>query len=267
MNDEMHSAKSPPRRRQERLTMRHDCFQPMSFDEGRHHVVGDCNGFSMAERWEAETPAFAEAILRRARLAGPARKRGCRILDYGCGVGRLAKAMLTRSDSVRVTGVDASEAMLNQARNYVANSRFEAFSPETLHRFHDPRTFDIACCVYVLQHVPAVEIRDVLARIHYFMKEDGVFVHCSSDCRMAITFNRSGFFDDRFLGVDLQFEISRLFEPLGPLFNKNDLGGNYILKKMVTGCDGGLSHPALAYRKRKRRIGLEHGSIDVVLPK
>ncbi len=41
--------------------------------------------------------------------------RGRRVLDVGCGTGRLARALVAR-DAAKVWGVDASEAMLAQAR-------------------------------------------------------------------------------------------------------------------------------------------------------
>ena len=43
--------------------MEHNLFKPSSFEEGKHGVVGDCNGFTMQQRWDAETPIFADAIL------------------------------------------------------------------------------------------------------------------------------------------------------------------------------------------------------------
>ena len=65
---------------------KHGLFKPKSFEEGQHAVVGNCNGYSMDDRFKLETPLFAKAILRQADgLGNPI------ILDYGCGVGRLAR--------------------------------------------------------------------------------------------------------------------------------------------------------------------------------
>ncbi len=222
-----------------RVLKDHNLFKPDNLEQGRHEVVGDCNGFTMQQRWEAETPAFAEAILRFARREGE-------ILDYGCGVGRLAKEILKQNKSVYITGTDASKKMLIQAEVYVDNGRFGAVLPHNL-----TQKFDIIYLVYVLQHVPAIEIREVLSRIHTHLKDDGVFIYCSSDYRMAIRYDGQGFFDDRFLGVDLQAEVLRLFDLEKPLFDEKTLEGNPILKKMITGCDGGLAHPAFVYRKKK----------------
>jgi len=217
--------------------MDHKLFKPKTFEEGRHAVVGDCNGISMQERWKVETPLFAEHILSYA-------KPKAKILDYGCGVGRLAKEILTQDKSVYVIGTDDSNAMLNESTEYVqVPDRYKALLPYALRG----NTFDVIYCVYVLQHVPAIQIRDILSRIHHYLKDDGVFIYCSSDYRMCIRYDQPGFFDDRFLGVNLQEEIERLFTRQEPLFDEDTLNKNPILDKMIR---SGLQHPAIVYKKK-----------------
>lgn len=217
--------------------MNHNLFKPKNFEEGKHAVVGDCNGFTMQERWDKETPLFAKEIVK-------ALSDGTRVLDYGCGVGRLAKEVLSKTELyVSLTGVDASSKMMEQAYSYVGNSRFHTREPKALED-----KYDLAYCVYVLQHVPAIEIREILARIHYHLKDDGVFVYCSSDYRMAITYNNTGFFDDQFLGVNLQDEVKRFFKIERPLFDQITIDNNPILKTMI---QGGLPHPAFVCSKKK----------------
>jgi len=221
--------------------MEHNLFKPHSFEEGKHAVVGDCNGFTMQQRWDAETPLFAKAILQNLTQ----KRNQAYILDYGCGVGRLAKEVLKQHpNDIQVVGVDASEQMCKEAVTYVANPRFNSYHPTALEKEIE---FDLAYCVYVLQHVPSIEIREILARIHSHLKDDGVFVYCSSDYRMAIRFDDGGFFDDRFMGINLQEEVERLFEYQGELFDQVTLESNPILKTMIV---GGLPHPAKVYKKR-----------------
>ncbi|HUS87967.1 MAG TPA: methyltransferase domain-containing protein, partial [Desulfosporosinus sp.] len=107
--------------------MEHKLFKPKGFQEGKHAVVGDCNGIPMEERWEAETPAFAKEIVKNCPEGG-------RILDYGCGVGRLAKAVLELRPDVHVVGVDASNEMIKQAIEYVNTDGFACCRPEELSR-------------------------------------------------------------------------------------------------------------------------------------
>jgi ADP-heptose:LPS heptosyltransferase/SAM-dependent methyltransferase len=222
--------------------MNHNLFKAQTFEQGKEEVVGACNGFSMDERWRTETPLFAKAILSRL----PKQHEGtlC-VLDYGCGVGRLAKECLSQKETLWLTGLDASADMLKQAKEYVNDPRFDTILPyEITHQY------DLIYCVYVLQHAPAIEIREILARIYNHLKDDGVFVYCSSDYRMAIRFDGQGFFDDRFLGVNLREEISRFFQEVEPLFTQEELSANQVLGKMIAGNDGGLAHPAFVYKKR-----------------
>jgi ADP-heptose:LPS heptosyltransferase/ubiquinone/menaquinone biosynthesis C-methylase UbiE len=228
--------------------MEHRLFKPSSFEEGKHEVVGDCNGIPMQTRWEVETPLFAKEILKYCPANGS-------ILDYGCGVGRLAKEILTQNPAVTVWGTDASLDMLNEAVKYVNNPKFIAATPPNL-----TNKFDVIYLVYVLQHVPAIEIREILARIHHHLKDDGIFVYCSSDYRMAIRFDQGGFFDDRFLGINLQEEVSRLFDYKAELFDETTLEANPVLKTMIK---GGLPHPAKVYTKKKLNDYLHIGQAQV----
>ena len=217
--------------------MDHNLFKPKNIEDAKHSVVGDCNGIPMAERWEKETPVFAKAILSHAQS-----KPGFTILDYGCGCGRLSKEILKQDSKVTVIGLDASKDELRLAKEYVNDSRFIPVLPHELNQ-----KVDLIYCVYCLQHVPAIEIREVLQRIHTFLKDDGIFVYCSSDYRMAIRFDGQGFFDDRFLGVNLREEIGRLFKETGSLFDMSDPALEPVVKKMVW---GELPHPAKFFKKK-----------------
>jgi SAM-dependent methyltransferase len=218
--------------------MDHSLFKPKSIEEGKHNVVGDCNGFSMEDRWEVETPLFVEEIVKYA-------PKHATILDYGCGVGRLSKEILKQRDDVQVVGVDASAEMLEQSTKYVDHPSFIPSLPGTLWLLNV--RFDLCYCIYVLQHCPAVDLRTSLQRIHYFLKDDGTFVYCSSDYRMAIRFDEENFFDDRFLGVNLQEEVGRLFGKRHDLFSDAQLKSNALLDHMIR---GGLQHPAHVYCKQ-----------------
>ena len=96
--------------------MEHNLFKPHSFEEGQHEVVGDCVNTSMQERWDKETPVFAKAIIDNIPT-----KDNAFVLDYGCGVGRLAKEVLLQRPNTTIIGTDASVQMLEQAYKYVDN--------------------------------------------------------------------------------------------------------------------------------------------------
>ena len=98
-------------------------------------------------RWALETPYVIEMI-GQSLAPGP----GAVVLDYGCGVGRLAKAMI-EAFGCRVIGVDISAAMRTLSVGYVDDDRFVVLSPPQLDglvgaglRVHG------AISVWVLQH-------------------------------------------------------------------------------------------------------------------
>lgn len=230
--------------------MDHPLFKEKTFIEACKSVVGVCNNISFEERWDKETPDFAKKILKHVSGESP------RILDYGCGVGRMSKEIIKQHPTARVVGVDASAVQLQHSREYINDERFTASFPHELEG-----QFDLVYCLYVLQHVPSIELREAIARIHYRLKSDGVFIYCSSDTRMAVRWDSAAFFDDRFLGVNIRAEVEKLFEPVGDLFSKEDFEGNEILRRIILGFDGrktptaegmyGVTHPAIIYKPRK----------------
>ncbi|TDG13511.1 bifunctional 2-polyprenyl-6-hydroxyphenol methylase/3-demethylubiquinol 3-O-methyltransferase UbiG [Seongchinamella unica] len=80
---------------------------------------------------------------------------GKRLVDVGCGGGILAEAMAQRG--ARVTGIDMGEAPLAVARLHQLESGVEV---EYLHSTAEtlaagqPESFDIVCCLEMLEHVP-----------------------------------------------------------------------------------------------------------------
>jgi cyclopropane fatty-acyl-phospholipid synthase-like methyltransferase len=121
-------------------------------------------------RWRTETPYVIE-LIRRSFALGP----DMVVLDYGCGIGRMAKAMIDAS-GCRVVGLDISESMRRLARDYVGSDRFSVVSPSQYDiMVRDGLRVDAAIAVWVLQHClkPAEDI----ARIRRSLVADGgIFV-------------------------------------------------------------------------------------------
>ncbi len=75
-------------------------------------------------------------------------------LDFGCGVGRISRALSARFETV--IGTDVSEAMLEEARRVNScfkNLKFVRNSPDRLDTV-EPRTVDFVYTAIVLQHMP-----------------------------------------------------------------------------------------------------------------
>ena len=106
------------------------------------------------------------AIRRLEELGLPA--RGPRALDFGCGIGRLSRALAAHYD--HVTGVDISSTMVDLARKEnsdVQNVEFVYNAAPNLEIVGDAR-FDLVYTRGVLQHLPDHEA--VRTFVHEFVR-------------------------------------------------------------------------------------------------
>lgn len=224
-------------------------FRQPEFKSARNSVVGDINGISVDERWERETELFADAIVRQMP------RGSCTVLDFGCGIGRMSKAILSLRQDCSIMGTDNSDVQLAHATSYIQSPRFTGVMP---HLVEGP--FDFAFSLYVLQHVKAVHLRQAIQIIHANLAPGSLFVHCCSEHRMAVRIDANRFIDDGFLGAHVSSEIELLFEPIGDLFTPKELEEHTLLRRIILGETGyeelesrevlGEPHPARVYRRR-----------------
>lgn len=105
-------------------------------------------GETTDERWERETPHLVDIV---GQWLTP--RPEALLIDYGCGIGRLSKALIERF-GCRVLGVDISASMRALAPDYVGSEQFSVASPEQLDAMVDNGLrADGALAVWVLQHV------------------------------------------------------------------------------------------------------------------
>lgn len=117
-------------------------------EQAKAVIVTGEGGVSSAERWQTETPYLVADVARRLAI-GP---ETC-VLDYGCGIGRIAQELIEQC-GCRVIGVDASRAMRDLAPGYVLSERFNIWSPEVLEQMVSKGfRVDCAISVWVIQHV------------------------------------------------------------------------------------------------------------------
>jgi SAM-dependent methyltransferase len=99
-----------------------------------------------------------------------------RVLDFGCGAGRLSQALAEHAG--QVVGVDVSEPMLATARMLDRSDgkcEFVANDVPDLSRFADG-TFDLVYSELVLQHLPLDAIEGYLAEFMRVLHSGGVAV-------------------------------------------------------------------------------------------
>ena len=128
-------------------------------------------------RWDLD--AFLETgevevertLGRVAELGLPERRD--RALDFGCGVGRITRALAARFGEV--VGLDASRTMVEHARRInedVANASFLAGSLAEL----EPGSFDLTWSVLVLQHLAPDEVEPAIERLVALVRPGGAAV-------------------------------------------------------------------------------------------
>lgn len=139
---------------------------PRTFDQAMAIAITPEDGLTTEQRMKVETPYFADLIDRHIKIT-----QESRVLDYGCGPGRMSKEILIRH-SPRVYGVDISPPMLAFAVAHTYSERFMALSPLMV---DDLPSVDVIVLTWVLQHIPNVD--GTLAMLMNKMKPQGrIFV-------------------------------------------------------------------------------------------
>ncbi|MGE0606570.1 MAG: class I SAM-dependent methyltransferase [Pirellulales bacterium] len=130
---------------------------------------------------ELYTDEYQDQILREV-LGDIKLAPGQTILDYGCGVGRMTRALLRRG--VIVVAADVSPAMLDYCRQYcvgldgLRTVQTDGWGcPEI-----DDASIDGAVSFYCFQHMPTFRmVTTVLRDVHRVLKSGGWFVLHSTD--------------------------------------------------------------------------------------
>lgn len=101
-------------------------------------------------------------------------KEGGRVLDVGCGNGRLTEAFLGKN--IAYLGLDQSEKLLKHARRNYPDRVFRAGNVFDLNKEKEI-DFDVVFCVAVLHHLPGRDLRlAALRQLKNKIKPDGRIV-------------------------------------------------------------------------------------------
>ncbi|QQG52338.1 MAG: class I SAM-dependent methyltransferase [Candidatus Falkowbacteria bacterium] len=88
-------------------------------------------------------------------------KNGAKVLDAGCGNGRLLEAF--RDKTIDYLGIDNSAALLNLAKANYPNYNFQELDLSAANfsdvNFLAGQKFDFIFCIAVLQHIPSRDLR------------------------------------------------------------------------------------------------------------
>ena len=148
-----------------KLIYRPDIFDAHNeFDAKK--IILTPKGSTSKQRWKRETPFLVDDICSFAAL-----DEHSLVLDFGCGIGRVSKALIRRT-GCGVLGFDIRQSMRELAVKYVASRRFSATGRILLANLIERGVkVDLCVAVWVLQHCPKVE--EELALINSVLKDDG----------------------------------------------------------------------------------------------
>lgn len=133
------------------------------------------------------------------------------ILDFGCGMGRVAKSLIEEFQC-SVTGMDISESMKRFATLYVCQPKLFTTSDV----FPTEQSIDVALAILVLQHTenPSKEI----AGIFKSLKPNGYFVLLNEANRLVPSgVDIHGFVTWQDDGFDVRSEVLRYAKPIQTL--------------------------------------------------
>lgn len=109
-------------------------------------------------------------------LCGGRDPRSLRLLEIGCGIGRMTKHLAELFGEV--DAIDVSEEMIRRARDVLAgvtNVRLEATNGRDLAAFED-ESFDVAYSYIVFQHIPYRDVVvEYLREVRRTLKSGGMF--------------------------------------------------------------------------------------------
>jgi cyclopropane fatty-acyl-phospholipid synthase-like methyltransferase len=139
-------------------------FDVQNIDQAKRIILTP-NLLTTEQRWEREAPHLLEL------MAGLNLSAKSIVLDYGCGIGRLSKALIERYGCL-VIGADISVSMRALAAAHVGSDRFFSCHPDMLDMLGV--SFDAAVAVWVLQHCYDVEAD--IGRIEEYISGGKLFV-------------------------------------------------------------------------------------------
>jgi SAM-dependent methyltransferase len=125
-----------------------EVFDTKTIQDAKNIILtNEGEGADTETRWALETPYMTGLIVETLHPA-----ESSVVIDYGCGIGRIAKELIERTNCL-IVGVDISAEMRALALEYVGSERFVAVSPAQLDGLVGAGLRgDLAIAIWVLQH-------------------------------------------------------------------------------------------------------------------
>ena len=126
------------------------------------------------ETMHSELPHYVE--LQEATAEAAAGVEAREILELGTGTGETARRVLARHPRARITGVDESPPMLEEARRTLPSGQVRELR---VGRLQDPLPdgpFDLVLSALAIHHLTSAEKRDLFRRVAEVLRPGGLFV-------------------------------------------------------------------------------------------
>jgi len=163
-------------------------FEKNDLEDAKKIILTKEGNVSSEERWDKETSFVVDDIISKLKL-----DENKIILDYGCGIGRIAKELIEKT-SCKIIGVDISESMRKLATEYVNSSNFEAISLEEFkNKIEEGEKFDFAYSIWVLQH--CIKPQEDIKLIKKSLKDDAL-IYILNNLKSAVPTNK-GWIDNK----------------------------------------------------------------------
>lgn len=178
-------------------------YDPTVFDvanlKAAREIILTPENTTTDQRWRQETPYLADLAIGQLNLTEESV-----VLDYGCGVGRIARRLIELT-GCWVIGCDISASMRALAASYVNSPRFLACAPNMLPLM--PQS-DAVIAIWVLQHVPHLAV--AIDQIFKASKPGGRLLLVNNDQRVIPIIGRA-WMDDK---VSVSAAMAAAFVPL-----------------------------------------------------
>jgi ubiquinone/menaquinone biosynthesis C-methylase UbiE len=152
----------------EKLGREDPLYAVLSDDKLRH------NKWDPAEFFQTGVREIREVLEYVDRLALPLERQ--RVLDFGCGVGRLSQALAEHFE--QVVGVDIAESMVQEARKFNRHGdrvEYRANSTDNL-EILDSNSFDFVYTYITLQHIPPEPAENYIREFFRVLRPGGIAI-------------------------------------------------------------------------------------------
>ncbi len=157
------------------------------------------------------------------------KKDGLKILDAGCGYGRLSIPIIEKFRGIDITGMEISENFFNL---YKGNTNHPAFVEAVQNIPSELGTFDYIICVTVLMYLDGEKLKKAISNLLFHLKPEGKLILIEPDRSGAPFLTGFGFLRHR-MGRDTIDTKGRFFgtDEMEHLFG--NAGGKILLERRV----------------------------------